>query len=836
MNYFKVALSFVIGLVSTHSFASEYYFDPAMIDGVSGSDVSLLNRGLPLPGWYYVSVYVNGKLVSHQSLLFKYGSSKNDSQLVPCLSLNDLKEYGIDTSELTHGKNNKINNVTHKKSVSCVRISSLRDVSISSDIKHQQVNIFVPRNYLLNDAVSGMAPEGIWDDGLSAFVLGYDVNTQWVKVRGQRDASHTSKFIQLQPGINIGSWRIRNNLSWVNTKNNGGWQTLYSYAERGVNSIKSRFVVGDSYSSGTVFDSIPFRGIKLYTDDSMIPFSKRAFAPVIRGIARTQARVEVKQFGYTLTSVVVPAGQFELTNIPASGANGDLHVIVNENDGTKQEFNVPFTTPAIALHRNFLKYSFAIGKYRSKIISDSSNPFLSEVNIAYGFPLNFTGYTGAQLSKHYQVAALGIGTMLSSAGAVSVDVSKSHAYRDNKESSVNGLRWQVRYNNYLPTGTTFSLSYKTYSEGYNSFSDVVFKKNIMVGSSQPKSQTGLNVSQPLLGYGYLNLFGTRELYRGFNRGVTSYGVDYNITLPYNISLGLSWNRSLSLNRTPYQGESITSLWLSIPFVNHYVDNNPVYITYQNMTPSNGYSSNVVGVNGTLLDRQLNWEVQDKIIADRQSSKSAMVNLSYQGTYGQIDGNYGRSNTLVQYGLGAHGDIVATKETGFVFGQKQGETIAIVKADGVSGAKVGYWPGEKTDLHGYTLDGGLQPYSTNRININPLSLPPNAALSKNSVNVTPTKGAVVLADFHARIGARLLLTLRRNNGSILPFGSIVNVDNGVNGIVDDNGSVYLTGIKNGDVIKARWSNKNNDYCTSTINLDMVMHSKTGIDYLTASCNG
>ncbi len=43
----------------------------------------------------------------------------------------------------------------------------------------------------------------------------------------------------------------------------------------------------------------------LGSDESMVPYNQRAFAPVVRGVARTQARIEVRQNGYLIQSQTV---------------------------------------------------------------------------------------------------------------------------------------------------------------------------------------------------------------------------------------------------------------------------------------------------------------------------------------------------------------------------------------------------------------------------------------------------------------------------------------------------------------------------------------------------
>ncbi|MGD7678760.1 fimbria/pilus outer membrane usher protein [Salmonella enterica] len=76
--------------------------------------------------------------------------------------------------------------------------------------------------------------------------------------------------------------------------------------------MKSKLTVGDKYTSADLFDSVPFRGFSLNKDESMIPFSQRTYYPTIRGIAKTNATVEVRQNGYLIYSTSVPPGQFEI--------------------------------------------------------------------------------------------------------------------------------------------------------------------------------------------------------------------------------------------------------------------------------------------------------------------------------------------------------------------------------------------------------------------------------------------------------------------------------------------------------------------------------------------
>lgn len=192
----------------------------------------------------------------------------------------------------------------------------------------------------------------------------------------------------------------------------------------------------------------------LASDDNMVPYSERQFAPVVRGIARTQARVEVKQNGYTIYNTTVAPGPFALRDLSVTDSSGDLHVTVWEADGSTQMFVVPYQTPAIALHQGYLKYSLLAGRYRS---SDSATDKaqIAQATLMYGLPWNLTAYGGIQSATHYQAALLGLGDL--SGGGEFICRWKRHTQSASGEAVQQGASWRLRYSNQLTaTGTNFS--------------------------------------------------------------------------------------------------------------------------------------------------------------------------------------------------------------------------------------------------------------------------------------------------------------------------------------------------------------------------------------------
>ncbi|WP_252152174.1 FimD/PapC C-terminal domain-containing protein [Enterobacter sp. SGAir0187] len=70
-------------------------------------------------------------------------------------------------------------------------------------------------------------------------------------------------------------------------------------------------------------------------------------------------------------------------------------------------------------------------------------------------------------------------------------------------------------------------------------------------------------------------------------------------------------------------------------------------------------------------------------------------------------------------------------------------------------------------------------------------------------VTPTQGAVVMADFNTRVGRRVLMTLLYR-GLPVPFGAQAKLKEGGSGIVGDDGQVYLTGVPEEGDIAVSWN--------------------------------
>lgn len=186
-----------------------------------------------------------------------------------------------------------------------------------------------------------------------------------------------------------------------------------------VTALKSQLTLGETFTDSQVFDSVRFRGAALASDDGMLSDSERAYAPVIRGIAETNATVEVRQNGFLLYSGSVSPGPFEIADIYPSGSNGDLSVSVIEADGRVRTFTQAYASLPIMVPAGSLRYSLAGGQVDTSDDQQAAPAFASAALI-YGLSERITGFAGVQLAEAYQAANLGTGVN-TGLGAVSMD-------------------------------------------------------------------------------------------------------------------------------------------------------------------------------------------------------------------------------------------------------------------------------------------------------------------------------------------------------------------------------------------------------------------------------
>ncbi len=92
---------------------------------------------------------------------------------------------------------------------------------------------------------------------------------------------------------------------------------------------------------------------------------------------------------------------------------------MEEADGRRQTFLVPFAAVPNLLRPGFTKFNVSAGQYRDQLVQDE--PWVVQATIQRGLSNMLTGYTGVLASEGYSSGLLGL-AVNTPIGAVSADV------------------------------------------------------------------------------------------------------------------------------------------------------------------------------------------------------------------------------------------------------------------------------------------------------------------------------------------------------------------------------------------------------------------------------
>lgn len=852
-----IALAVAGGLQLSPACADDW-FNPAFLSG-NGQDVADLSRfesgAGQAPGVYRVDVWLNDEFVTTQNVRFDVdehssapataeksgsrdapdavnsvtGHASDDTGLVPCLTLKWLKRLGVNTGD------NEALKALPDDDDRCLDFRALFPGAGSHyDFSTQRLDLTFPQAVLQN-SVKGYIPPEEWDEGINAALMNYTLT-------GDRGRDSDSYYLNLSGGLNLGAWRLRHNGAWSYSDYKNGehterWQNISTYAQRTVIPLKSELVLGDSSSDSAVFDSLGFRGMRLYTADPMYPDSQQGYAPTVRGLASGRSTVTVRQNGYVIYKNIVQAGAFEITDLNPTSSSGDLDVTVEGEFGDVQHYTVPYSTVPLLQREGRTKYDLVGGRYRSGR-QDKSAPVFVQSTLAHGFAGGYTLYGGTQQAGRYRSVAAGIGQNLGTWGAVSADLTSAWS-RLADDSRHQGQSLRFLYNKSLNgMGTNFQLlGYRYSTKGFYTLDEVAW--DAMEGYQyawrddgngggyhyepvsyhnlrrSKKGRIQMNISQRLGDLGSLYLSGSQQTYwnstgrdEWYQAGFSSawHGISYNLSYAVSRSTGLAGdNRLLSLN-------------ISVPFgrfLGHDMAEhealNSMYATAQSSRDQDGVTRVQTGVSGTLLqEHNLSYSVMQGHSSTTGSSGSA--NVALRGGYGSASAGYSYSRYDHRINWDVSGGVVAHAD-GVTFGQALGDTNVLIKAPGARDVHVENGNGVKTDWRGYTVLPYATMYRRNRVALDVNTLDMHTDLEDNVQNVVPTQGAIVRAEYGTHTGVRALLTLT-HKGRPVPFGAMVTEKaSGATGIVSESGQVYLSGIPKNGEINAVWGNNENGNCSA-----------------------
>ncbi|WP_229238346.1 fimbria/pilus outer membrane usher protein [Dyella amyloliquefaciens] len=861
-------------------------FSNAFTGSSQSIDVSRFEKGNPvLPGTYNVDVFVNEGRVTRKNLTFRAVDGQSIAQ--PCFDYATLVQMGVDMNRLDPQVVNAQN--------ACIPIDAVSvDARAVMDVGELRLDVSVPQESLRRQARGYVSPE-LWDEGETAFLLGYNfnaysldqsyggprttgggtavgtdgnridvqgaqyymagpggnyvsstignymlgVNGQYVPVqrgtfvptqRGGYSSNDIDAYLGLNLGMNVMGWRLRSQetAQWDQRTGRTQWTNINTTATHDITRWKAQFTIGDGYTQGVVFDTTPFRGITMYSDDRMLPDSQQGYAPVVRGTANTQARVEVRQNGNLLYQATVAPGTFVIDDLYATGYGGDLVVMVFEADGSTHSFLVPYSAVPMLLRPGISRWSMTDGQVHNTALRNDK-PYFVEGTYQRGINNWLTLYGGVQSTyRNLYHGYLGGAAVNTPIGAFALDVTRSMTTFQGAES-LSGYSTRVSYSKVIPSsGTTFALASYRYSNGnFLSLSDAVVTQDLMtsmrtssldvINLMRSRQRLNVTVNQNFGGrYGQLYFNGSRNTYWQGMPSATTYQLGYSNTYR-RVNFGLTASRTYTAGPM-YNGAHYDNQFginLSIPLGGPSSRNAPM-LQVSAMHDDVMGDSDRAGISGTFgKDSQFNYGAFASYsdYGNSPSQTTASGNLGWQAPYANLNGSYSYSEHYQQASLSAAGGLVVHRGGITLAPQLDpNSAISIVDAPDAKGARVSSSGQATVDGRGYAVATNLMPYRMNDVTLDPAGTSNDVELKTTRLQAAPRAGAVVPLKFETESGRAVLIRATQADGKAIPFGAeVLGIDGRSMGTMGQGGQLFVRGAEDGGVLAVRWGDGADEQC-------------------------
>lgn len=745
-----------------------------------------------LPGVYLTDIYVNGRWVGKKDLLLR-DIDESPHTAVVCFSRQLLEMSGVDFSKLSETVLAALHEDRQTVADSCLQLSHLVDgAQLDYDASTLRANISIPQVALQKKARGYINPQ-FWDEGVNAATVSYQFNAYKNRFKTM---TNTTYYLGLTNGINLGPWHLRNQGVLTKSQTNVlKYQNISTYLKKDIVSLNSQLLIGDAFTSGLLFDSIGFRGVQLASDDRMLPDSMVGYAPLIRGVAKTNAKVTVYQKNLVVYETTVSPGGFEINDLYATGQQGDLVVVVTEANGEQFRFTVPYMSFSPLLRFGMTKHNIVAG--RTRVAATGKQIPLLQMETGVGLNNYVSLYGGLLFAKRYSAGATSV-AFATPIGAFALGWNRSLSQPEMGHKQ-QGNSFSIKYSHQLTeTNTALSMAAYHYSgKHYVALQDMMQRGHsalVFDGDTasdiekkyRQRQRLQLNLTQPLAeGKGTVFMSGTLQNYWGNKKYQVQYMGGYSNTLgPMTYQLTIQRQQSLLRHKMETQYAVSVSMPLGktvrAPTVSmHHYHANSGYTSSVALNGSfddnNTWSYGVSGSHGT-------WN--ENIAASTQ----------YRSSYAVMGGSYGYGKHYSQQSVNLSGGVVV-HPGGITLSQNLGESIGIVEAKGAVGAKVNS-QGVAVNRLGYAVIPYLTPYRMNQVDIDPKGISLDVELSTTSQRVTPHAGAVVMLKYPTVTGRSVLISVTLSHGEPVPFGAeVYDQDGHYVGVAGQGGSIFIRGLQN-----------------------------------------
>jgi outer membrane usher protein len=549
--------------------------------------------------------------------------------------------------------------------------------------------------------------------------------------------------------------------------------------------------LGDAISVGGSWGTaVRFGGVQWGSNYGIRPDLVTTPLLAASGAAVLPSTVEVFVNGRVVGTSQVPAGPFVVNQVPALTGAGEVSVVVKNALGQEQVVTVPFYSAAVMLQPGLSLYDVDVGALRQNFGLESNDygPALASATFRHGFTAYTTGEVHAEALKDGPWAAgLNLAQALDHWAVVTADVAaggqpETTVYPGGAPQPASSGTYGALGIQHIDERLSVLLQAQHASAGFRQVGDVG-------GQPLPRDRDLAHLGWSMGHAGSLQVaFVTQTNYDGTHQQA--------VALTYQVNMGPG---SFSANVSRTSGDTHDST---------------AFVFYT--LPLGGRRTATTSVR---YDSQLP-EPKAAFVASLQKSLPLGRGDGYllsAGTDGSYNAEYLRQTDSLTLDAGAArfadqsaqrvilsggllymgGDLRAARTVT--------DSFALVDLGGIPNVTVYFdnQPVARTDDSGIAVVRDLRSFDVNRISVDPLQLPLDAALGEPQAQIVPPYRSGTLVHFPVKRVRSGVFKLRRADGSAVPAGAVVKFQ-GEEFPVGYDGLTYVTNYDHGTTGEATWT--------------------------------
>lgn len=543
-------------------------------------------------------------------------------------------------------------------------------------------------------------------------ILSYDMATG---TNAQDEVWHSSFY-----DLTIGQGRSQCKTEYLDTSENR-WVRVNTHCRRDWPNRRLTATVGDALGTGgPLTRSWSYSGIHVGTDFALQPSLLTIPSRSITGIIDQPATVEIWVDDALSFRQEIPAGPFEVNDIPLRTGSGEVRAFLTPAFGQQQYFAYDFYVDRSLLAPGLTDWSLEAGKLRTRIFSGDSQygeDFFAG-HVRRGLHQRLTMGFGLQATETLTVANASAAFVVGDWLAIDSSLAASRHHGE-----VSDVAWQGRISHQSQwINTSYQVSRKPVD---------YYDLARLTGTNAPDETRQLSVGMPL---GHGATFNYSEVYQHYDSGL-ELGLK---TAGFTVRLGDVGSLRLSATRTEDEiSETIYGAHLTLPFGSRH---NASFST--NTEDGRHWQS-------ASLQKNLPSGPGYGYLADFSTGdpyQRGTLRFDAQGRAGQLSLRGDSFDGDQRGSVRASGSVLASAD-GLDLSRRTQGSYAIVDV-GVADIPV-YHGGQlkaHTDDDGLALIPGLRPFERNLIKIRAEDVPLDVQPETLSTAVTPGRGEVTKVNF------------------------------------------------------------------------------------------